>query len=44
VRGQFLAELTEARAAQVKDLAELNRLFTVVSAVDVFGCHDVAIA
>jgi putative transposase len=28
VRGQFLAELTEARAAQVKDLAELNRLFT----------------
>ncbi len=28
VRGQFLAELTEARAAQVKDLAELKRLFT----------------
>jgi putative transposase len=28
VRGQFLAELTEARAAQIKDLAELNRLFT----------------
>src|SRR6266700_1251211 len=28
VRGQFLAELTEARAAQVKDLAGLNRLFT----------------
>ncbi len=28
VRGQFLTELTEARAAQVKDLAELNRLFT----------------
>jgi len=28
VRGQFLAELTEERAAQVKDLAELNRLFT----------------
>jgi putative transposase len=28
VRGQFLAELTEARAAQVKDLAEMNRLFT----------------
>jgi len=28
VRGQFLAELTEARAAQVKDLAELNKLFT----------------
>ncbi len=28
VRGQFLAELTETRAAQVKDLAELNRLFT----------------
>jgi putative transposase len=28
VRGQFLAELTDARAAQVKDLAELNRLFT----------------
>jgi putative transposase len=28
VRGQFLAELTEARAAQVSDLAELNRLFT----------------
>ena len=28
VRGQFLAELTEARAAQVPDLAELNRLFT----------------
>ena len=28
VRGQFLAELTEARAAQVTDLAELNRLFT----------------
>jgi putative transposase len=28
VRDQFLAELTEARAAQVKDLAELNRLFT----------------
>jgi putative transposase len=28
VRGQFLAELTEARTAQVTDLAELNRLFT----------------
>jgi putative transposase len=28
VRGQFLAELTESRASQVKDLAELNRLFT----------------
>ena len=28
VRGQFLAELTEARAAQVTDLAGLNRLFT----------------
>ena len=28
MRGQFLAELTEARATQVKDLAELNRLFT----------------
>ena len=28
VRGQFLAELTEARAAQIPDLAELNRLFT----------------
>jgi putative transposase len=28
VRGQFLAELTEARAAQVKGLAELNKLFT----------------
>jgi putative transposase len=28
VRGQFLAELTEARAAQVSGLAELNRLFT----------------
>src|SRR5713101_4449143 len=28
VRGQFLAELTEARAARVTDLAELNRLFT----------------
>jgi putative transposase len=28
VRGQFLAELTEARAAQVTGLAELNRLFT----------------
>jgi putative transposase len=28
VRGQFLAELTEARAAQVCGLAELNRLFT----------------
>ncbi len=28
VRGQFLAELTEARTARVKDLAELNRLFT----------------
>jgi putative transposase len=28
VRGQFLTELTQARAAQVKDLAELNRLFT----------------
>src|SRR5262249_12573248 len=28
VRGQFLAELTEARAARVQDLAELNRLFT----------------
>jgi putative transposase len=28
VRGQFLAELTEERAARVKDLAELNRLFT----------------
>lgn len=28
MRGQFLAELTEARAAQVKDLAEVNKLFT----------------
>jgi putative transposase len=28
VRGQFLAELTEDRAAQVPDLAGLNRLFT----------------
>ena len=28
VRGQFLAELTEGRAAQVPGLAELNRLFT----------------
>src|SRR5580658_9847116 len=28
VRGQFLAELTEARAAQVPGLGELNRLFT----------------
>jgi len=28
VRGQFLAELTEARAAQVPDLAGLNRLFS----------------
>jgi putative transposase len=28
VRGQFPAELTEARAAKVTDLAELNRLFT----------------
>jgi putative transposase len=28
VRGQFLAELTEARAAQIPDLAGLNRLFT----------------
>jgi putative transposase len=28
VRGQFLAELTESRASQVKDLAGLNRLFT----------------
>src|SRR6266702_2198861 len=28
VRGQFLAELTEARAAQVCGLAGLNRLFT----------------
>jgi putative transposase len=28
VRGQFLAELTEQRAAQVTGLAELNRLFT----------------
>ena len=28
VRGQFLAELTEDRAARVTDLAELNRLFT----------------
>ena len=28
VRGQFLAELTEERAARLKDLAELNRLFT----------------
>jgi putative transposase len=28
VRGQFLAEVTEARAAQIPDLAELNRLFT----------------
>jgi putative transposase len=28
VRGQFLAELTDARAAQVPDLAALNRLFT----------------
>ena len=28
VRGQFLAELTEDRAARLADLAELNRLFT----------------
>jgi len=28
VRDQFLVELTEARAAQISDLAELNRLFT----------------
>jgi putative transposase len=28
VREQFLVELTEARAAQIADLAELNRLFT----------------
>jgi putative transposase len=28
VRGQFLAELTEARTARVPDLAGLNRLFT----------------
>ena len=28
VRGQFLAELTEARAAQVTGLGELNKLFT----------------
>jgi putative transposase len=28
VRGQFLAELTEQRAAQLSGLAELNRLFT----------------
>jgi putative transposase len=28
VRGQFLAELTEARAARIPDLAELNRLFS----------------
>ena len=28
VRGQFLAELTEDRAARLRDLAELNRLFT----------------
>ena len=28
VRSQFLAELTEARAAQVKDLTALNRLLT----------------
>ena len=28
VRGQFLAELTEDRAAEISDLAELNRLFT----------------
>ena len=28
VRGQFLAELTEDRAARIPDLAELNRLFT----------------
>jgi putative transposase len=28
VRGQFLAELTEQRAAQLAGLAELNRLFT----------------
>ena len=28
VRGQFLAELTEARAAQVTGLDELNKLFT----------------
>lgn len=27
VRGQFLAELTEERAARIPDLAELNRLF-----------------
>ena len=28
VRGQFLAELTEEKASRLKDLAELNRLFT----------------
>ena len=28
MRGQFLAELTEDRAAQLTGLAELNRLFT----------------
>ena len=28
VRDQFLAELTEERAARVQDLAELNKLFT----------------
>src|SRR2546423_2583923 len=31
VRGQFLAELTEARAAQVRDLAELNRALTALT-------------
>jgi len=31
VRGQFLAELTEDRTARVRDLAELNRLFTPIT-------------
>ena len=44
MRDQFLVELTEDRAAQITDLAELNKLLRVVSAVDAFGCHDVAIA
>jgi len=41
VRGQFLVEIGDG--TRVADLTELNRLFTVVSALGVFGGRAVAI-
>ncbi len=42
VRQEFLVEIGDG--SSITDLAQLNKLLDVVSAVDVFGCHDVAIA